>query len=142
MFIVFFLHYHVPLIALGDFIIGKMQIEFVELDHNSSEYSEITGMTMYKFDFVVMFLNKSSITSKLRLFVPGDVRLQIDMYCHQNGFQIHNCEDIKIAVVNNYLPQGSHMRTTTHQCDIIPMPGCRRNGLKVAIIQLATANAH
>jgi hypothetical protein len=111
----------------------------------SSGYMSVRQATQFSF-YVAGFAKAFPETPlpELQITLPGDIREQIMSYCEERReLSVGLCYQL-IGYVTERLSSGhvpSKPLRNLH-CATPGYTGCRRNGVKVAIVHLATENAH
>eukprot|EP00602_Paraphysomonas_sp_CaronLab_P013247 CAMPEP_0185040802 /NCGR_PEP_ID=MMETSP1103-20130426/39299_1 /TAXON_ID=36769 /ORGANISM="Paraphysomonas bandaiensis, Strain Caron Lab Isolate" /LENGTH=725 /DNA_ID=CAMNT_0027580249 /DNA_START=29 /DNA_END=2206 /DNA_ORIENTATION=- len=84
----------------------------------------------------------------LRLSLPGDIRDQIFRFCRTAGLSVPQCVQIEQYYFNAFKSRNvvSSVSMSETKCESGGVPGiskgCRRSGVKIVIVQLATQRAH
>lgn len=89
-----------------------------------------------------------TILPDMRITVPGDIRQQTIAYCDERPeLSVTLCYNL-IGLVNDHL-SSAHVPNMPLTCAVVEpgmeenlLSGCRRNGLKIVIVHLATEKAH
>eukprot|EP01035_Chromulina_nebulosa_P026728 gene26728-35034_t len=119
----------------------------------------LLGLNQYIFDIIgsnsKTFIGKHQLP-KISVESPiteDAIKRQIFFYCRKHEFSGGACQLLQDHIINSLRKDGqiiSIQRTeavaatpfSTSKFNPGPQPSCRRNGLKIAIVHLATENAH
>ena len=102
------------------------------------------------YSFEILLPDLSRMTKDMNITVPGDVKAQVFNYCKTNNLPVGTCCSLESNIRTTVLPAGSHTLHTQSSASLsditcsshAPSLSCRKSGLKIVILHLATAKAH